>query len=88
MFREFPITESKGIELRFEAFNATNTPIWGLPNENINNTPASLNTGSTTTCIGAFATAQAPCPGAFGTVTSLAQNKIDRELQFGAKFYF
>lgn len=31
IFREFPITESKRFEFRFEAFNVTNTPVFGIP---------------------------------------------------------
>ena len=35
LFRSFPITESKRIEFRTEAFNFTNSPIWGTPHSNI-----------------------------------------------------
>lgn len=31
VFRSFPITESKRLEFRAEAFNATNTPVWDIP---------------------------------------------------------
>jgi hypothetical protein len=31
LFRSFPITETKRLEFRFEAFNATNTPVFGVP---------------------------------------------------------
>jgi hypothetical protein len=31
LFRQFPITERFRIEFRFEAFNATNTPVWAVP---------------------------------------------------------
>jgi hypothetical protein len=31
VFRSFPITESKRLEFRLEAFNATNTPVFGIP---------------------------------------------------------
>jgi hypothetical protein len=31
LFRSFVITESKRLEFRFEAFNATNTPVFGIP---------------------------------------------------------
>ena len=36
IFREFPVTESKRFEFRFEAFNLTNTPTWGIPNATVN----------------------------------------------------
>jgi hypothetical protein len=36
LFREFPITESKRLEFRFESFNSTNTPTWGLPDQTFN----------------------------------------------------
>jgi len=31
LFRSFPITENKRLEFRFEAFNATNTPVFAVP---------------------------------------------------------
>jgi outer membrane receptor protein involved in Fe transport len=31
IFREFPITETKRLEFRFEGFNITNTPVFGIP---------------------------------------------------------
>jgi len=31
VFKRFPITERMRLEFRFEAFNVTNTPVWGLP---------------------------------------------------------
>jgi hypothetical protein len=31
VFRSFIITESKRLEFRLEAFNATNTPVFGIP---------------------------------------------------------
>ncbi|HEV7511072.1 MAG TPA: hypothetical protein VGO27_05205, partial [Candidatus Acidoferrum sp.] len=31
LFRSFPITEKKRLEFRFEAFNATNTPVFAIP---------------------------------------------------------
>lgn len=37
LFREFPISESKRFEFRFDAFNATNTPTWGTPHSTLNN---------------------------------------------------
>lgn len=35
LFREFPITESKRLEFRFEMFNSTNVPIYAIPDHNI-----------------------------------------------------
>ncbi len=37
LFREFPVSESKRFEFRFEAFNSTNTPTWGNPQNVISN---------------------------------------------------
>jgi len=36
IFKRVPITEGIRLELRFEAFNVTNTPVWGLPANNLN----------------------------------------------------
>jgi outer membrane receptor protein involved in Fe transport len=35
LFKQFPITESKRLEFRFETFNLTNTPVWSVPDVNI-----------------------------------------------------
>ena len=36
IFRQFPLAESKMIEFRFEMFNATNSPTFGIPQQNWN----------------------------------------------------
>jgi len=35
LFKQFPITESKRLEFRFETFNLTNIPVWNVPDVNI-----------------------------------------------------
>jgi Carboxypeptidase regulatory-like domain/TonB dependent receptor len=35
IFRSFPLSESKRFEFRAEAFNLTNTPVFGIPDNNI-----------------------------------------------------
>jgi Carboxypeptidase regulatory-like domain/TonB-dependent Receptor Plug Domain/TonB dependent receptor len=35
LFKQFPITEHKRLEFRFETFNLTNTPVWNIPDVNI-----------------------------------------------------
>ncbi|HEX5483293.1 MAG TPA: TonB-dependent receptor [Terriglobia bacterium] len=35
IFREFPITETKKLEFRFEGFNITNTPVFGIPDNTV-----------------------------------------------------
>jgi hypothetical protein len=38
LFREFPISESKRLQFRVEAFNLPNHPTWGTPNSTLNGT--------------------------------------------------
>ena len=86
VFRNFPITERTRIEFRAEAFNVTNSPIWGLPNSNISTNLKCLKTGPV----------QAPCTtgsidpvnNTFGVVTSTATGYAPRQLQFALKFYY
>jgi hypothetical protein len=86
VFRNFSITERTRLEFRAEAFNLTNSPIWGNPNSNISTNLKCLKTG----------TVQAPCTtgsidpvnNTFGVVTSTATGYAPRQLQFAMKFYF
>jgi len=86
IFRNFPITERTRLEFRAEAFNITNSPIWGNPNANISSNLKCLTTGPV----------QAPCPAGmidpvnntFGVVTSTATGYAPRQLQLALKFYF
>ncbi len=35
LFKQFDFTERYKLEIRFEGFNITNTPTWGVPDRNI-----------------------------------------------------
>ncbi|HEV2233342.1 MAG TPA: carboxypeptidase-like regulatory domain-containing protein [Terriglobia bacterium] len=74
IFRSFRLSESKRLEFRGEAFNFSNSPIWGTPGNNISsiaiNKDGTLNTAKNT----------------FGVVTGTAN--APRILQFALKFYF
>ena len=86
IFRSFPITERTRLEFRAEAFNLTNSPIWGNPGANISSNLKCLKTGPV----------QAPCTtgmidpvnNTFGVVTSTASGYAPRQLQFALKLYF
>jgi hypothetical protein len=43
LFRDFPLGERRSLQFRAEAFNVTNTPTWGIPVNDLNN---SLKLGS------------------------------------------
>jgi hypothetical protein len=84
IFRSFPITERTRIEFRAEAFNVTNSVIWGLPNSNIS------------TNLKCKVKVSTQCPAGqldlvnntFGVVTSTATGYAPRQLQFALKFYY
>lgn len=84
IFRNFPLTERTRLEFRAEAFNVTNSPIWGLPNSNIS---------SNLKCQVKF-TDQCPAGqldlnnNTFGVVTTTATGYAPRQLQFALKFYY
>lgn len=86
VFRNFPITERTRIEFRAEAFNVTNTPVWGIPNSNVSTNLKCLKTGPV----------QAPCTtgsidpvnNTFGVVTTTGTGYAPRQLQFALKFYY
>ena len=48
VFRSFPITEATRLEFRAEAFNLTNTPIWGNPNATLTTSLQLFGTVTTT----------------------------------------
>ena len=84
VFRNFPITERTRLEFRAEAFNVTNSPIWGLPNSNIS------------TNLKCLVKVTTQCPAGqldlknntFGVVTTTATGYAPRQLQFALKFYY
>ena len=38
VFRQFPLGEAKSLEIRIEAFNAFNSPVYGIPGRNFSGT--------------------------------------------------
>ena len=52
IFRRFPVTETINLELRGEAYNATNTPQYALPNQELGNTNFGRITGLQSDSVG------------------------------------
>lgn len=92
VFRNFPVTERARLEFRAEAFNLTNSPIWGNPNANFSNlvcvpTTNASNVAPCTPTSGG----QGRAPTAtslFGVVNSTASGYSPRQVQFALKFYY
>jgi outer membrane receptor protein involved in Fe transport len=76
IFKELPITESKRFEFRAEMFNATNTPVWAVPDTSLDAPCIPKNPNN----------AAAGCTPTFGSISSTAN--VARQIQFGLKFYF
>ncbi len=76
LFKNFPITESKRLEFRAEAFNLTNTPSFGMPGTNI---VAWSGTGTS---------AVPTAAGNFGKITSTNVFYTPRDIQLALKFVF
>jgi hypothetical protein len=76
IFKELPITESKRFEFRAEMFNATNTPVWAVPNTSLDAPCVPIDP----------ANPAKGCTPLFGRISSTAN--VARQIQFGLKFYF
>jgi hypothetical protein len=70
--KQWAIKEAKYIQFRAEAFNVTNTPIFGGPDTNRNDTPGKNANGQAT---------------GFGTINLQPQN-FPRQIQFSLKILF
>jgi hypothetical protein len=73
LFKNLPLTETKSLQFRVEAFNFLNKPQFGTPSN------LSWNTSNP-------GTAGAPVSG-FGAITSTVPFTF-RQIQFALKFYF
>ena len=76
--KKIPITESKQVEFRWEAFNALNTRLYGGPDNNPDDPP---------TCTTMPATGAEQCTG-FGNINTTVQNNFPRRMQVALKFIF
>jgi hypothetical protein len=77
LFKEFQTSESTHLEFRFEIFNLTNTPFFGIPGFAGTTLPAAPGALDYTNTVN------------FGKITSTRDAPNDpRQLQFALKFYF
>lgn len=75
LFRDFSIRESMKLQFRAEAFNLTNTPNFGSPNNSISAFEGGVGSRATNA-------------GGFGSITSSNTLYNPREIQFALKFVF
>ena len=75
LFRDFAIREAMKLQFRAEAFNLTNTPNFGTPNNTISAFAGGVGSRATNA-------------GGFGSITSSNTLYNPREIQFALKFVF
>jgi len=84
MFKSFPINERFKVQLRMEAFNIFNIQSWDGPSQTANVT---INSGTATLPAPDGRTYGVIASGV-GRITSLAQGKTPRQIQFGIRLSF